>query len=246
MTRFARKVVIVTGGGSGIGAAAARRFGAEAAFVVVSDIDRMHAEGVAGEITAAGGKAIAVRTDVAQEADVASLVDRAVREFGGLDVMVNNAGIGGIQGDINDFALADWQRIIGVNLTGVFLGLKHAVRAMKAGARKGVVVNTASILGHVGFANAAAYTASKHGVLGLTKAAAIELAPLGIRVVAVAPGFIKTPLISGMEEAVLPLHPIGRLGESEEVASLICYLASDEAGFMTGASYLVDGGYVAR
>jgi NAD(P)-dependent dehydrogenase (short-subunit alcohol dehydrogenase family) len=246
MARFDGKVVIVTGGGSGIGAAAARRFAADGASVVVSDVVLANAEAVAKEIVAARGKALAVRTDVAKEADVAALVDRAVAAYGGLDVMVNNAGVGGIQGDIDQFGLDVWEHILGVNLTGVFLGLKHAVRAMKAGRRQGAIVNVSSILGQVGFANAAAYTASKHGVLGLTKSAALELGPHGIRVVAVCPAFIRTPMIAGMEEAVVPLHPIGRIGTTDEVASLICYLASDEASFLTGASYLVDGGYVAR
>jgi len=246
MARFSGKVAIVTGGGSGIGAATAVRLGSEGAAVVVSDLNEGGAQEVAARIVAAGGRAIAVRTDVSDEAQVAATVDRAVAEYGGLDVMVNNAGIGVVEGDIDTFELAAWQRVIGVNLTGVYLGLKHAVRAMKVGGRKGAVVNVASILGHVGFAHSAAYVASKHGVLGLTKAAALELAPLGIRVVAAAPAFIRTPLIGGMEDAVRPLHPMKRLGEPDEVAALICFLASDEASFITGASYLVYGGYVAQ
>ncbi len=246
MSRFTGKVAVVTGSGSGIGAATALQLAAEGASVVVADIVVAHAESVAQKITELKGRAIAVRTDVTDEVQVAALIDRAVAEFGGLDVMVNNAGIGGIQGDIDTAELTQWQQIINVNLTGVFLGLKHAVRAMKAGKRKGAIVNVASILGLVGFANAAAYTASKHGVMGLTKSAALELAKVGIRVNAVAPAFIKTPLIAGMEEAVLPLHPIGRLGTPEEVAALICFLAADEASFLTGASYLVDGAYVAQ
>lgn len=246
MSRFTGKVAVVTGSGSGIGAATAQQLAAEGASVVVADIVVAHAESVAQKITELKGRAIAVRTDVTDEVQVAALIDRAVAEFGGLDVMVNNAGIGGIQGDIDTAELTQWQQIINVNLTGVFLGLKHAVRAMKAGKRKGAIVNVASILGLVGFANAAAYTASKHGVMGLTKSAALELAKVGIRVNAVAPAFIKTPLIAGMEEAVLPLHPIGRLGTPEEVAALICFLAADEASFLTGASYLVDGAYVAQ
>lgn len=246
MIRFEGKVAIVTGGGSGIGAATARRLASEGAAVVVADVDLGHAEAVAREIVAARRKAIAAAADVSKEADVVALVDRATCAFGALDVMVNNAGIGGVQGDIDEVPLEVWQQVIGVNLTGVFLGLKHAVRAMKAGGRKGAIVNVASILGHVGFAHAAAYTASKHGVIGLTQAAALELGPLGIRVVTVDPAFIRTPMIAGMEDGVIPLHPIGRLGMPEEVAAFIAFLASDEATFLTGASYLVNGGYVAR
>lgn len=246
MSRFDKKVVIVTGGGSGIGAAAALQFAAEGAAVVVSDIDLANAEKVAKEIVSKKGRAVAVKTDVSDEADVAAAVDLAVKEFGGLDVMVNNAGVGGVQGDIDTVDADVWHKIIAVNLTGVFYGVKHATRAMKAGKRKGSIVNVSSILGLVGFANAAAYTASKHGVMGLTKAAAIELGPTGIRVNAVNPAFILTPMIAGMEEAVVPLHPVARLGTPEEVSALICFLGADESSFLTGASYLVDGGYVAK
>lgn len=246
MARFDGKTVIVTGAGSGIGAATALRFGAEGAAVVVSDIDQANAESIAKEIVRKGGRAMAVRTDVSDEAQVAKLVDAAVAEYGGLDVMVNNAGVGGTQGDIDTVEASTWNHVIGVNLTGVFFGLKHAVRAMKAGGRKGSIVNVSSILGLVGFANAAAYTASKHGVVGLTKSAAIELGPTGIRVNAVNPAFIKTPMIAGFEEIAAPWHPVGRLGTPEEVAALICFLGADESSFLTGASYLVDGGYVAK
>lgn len=246
MARFDGKTVIVTGGGSGIGAAAALQFGAEGAAVVVSDIDQANAESVAKDIVRRGGRGIAVKTDVSDETQVAALVDKAVAEFGGLDVMVNNAGIGGTQGDIDTVDADTWNKVIAVNLTGVFFGVKHAVRAMKAGNRQGSIVNVSSILGLVGFANAAAYTASKHGVVGLTKSAAIELGPTGIRVNAVNPAFIKTPMISGFEEIAAPWHPVGRLGTPEEVAALICFLGADESSFLTGASYLVDGGYVAK
>jgi len=246
VARFTAKSVVVTGAGSGIGAAAARQFAAEGAGVVVSDIELAKAEDVVRGISSAGGRAIAVRTDVSDEGHVAAAVDLAVKEFGGLDVMVNNAGVGGVQGDIDTVDADVWHAIIAVNLTGVFYGVKHATRAMKAGSRKGSIVNVSSILGLVGFANAAAYTASKHGVVGLTKAAAIELGPTGIRVNAVNPAFILTPMIAGMEEAVVPLHPVQRLGTPEEVSALICFLGADESSFLTGASYLVDGGYVAR
>ncbi|WKW13285.1 SDR family NAD(P)-dependent oxidoreductase [Pseudogemmatithrix spongiicola] len=246
MARFTGKVAAVTGAGSGIGAAAALRFAAEGAAVLVSDINLASATQVAAEISKSGGRAVALRTDVASESDVAALVDRAVAEFGRLDVMVNNAGIGGLETSVDTIEDAAWRKLMSINLDGVFYGVKHAARVMKVAKVRGSIVNVSSILGLVAFEHAVAYTAAKHGVVGLTKAAALELAPLGIRVNTVNPAFIKTPLIAGLEEAVLPLHPAARLGTPEEVAALICFLGADEASFVTGASYLVDGGYVAK
>jgi NAD(P)-dependent dehydrogenase (short-subunit alcohol dehydrogenase family) len=243
--RFQGKVAIVTGAGSGIGAAIARRLAAEGAAVAVSDLNGDAATAIAEELRRGGARAIAVTTDVGDEGAVRSLVDRAVSELGPLDVLVNNAGIGEKPTPIDERTAEEWHRVIRVNLDGVFFGVKHAARVMKA-AKRGVIVNISSILGLVGLSGAPAYTAAKHGIVGLTKAVALELAPFKIRVVSVNPAFIRTPLIKGMEESMLPLHPIGRLGESEEVASLVAYLASEEAAFLTGASYLVDGGYTAQ
>jgi len=161
-------------------------------------------------------------------------------------VLVNNAGIGGATTPIDQKTAATWNRIIATNLSSAFYGIKHAARVMKTSARGGVIVNGSSILGVVGLNGAPAYTAAKHGMLGLTKAAALELAPNRIRVVAVSPAFIKTPLIAGLEDSVLPLHPIGRLGEATEVANVVAFLASDQASFVTGCTYLVDGGYTAQ
>lgn len=242
MPDLKHKRAIVTGAGSGIGAAIAERLAADGARVVVSDLNDKAAQEVARRL---GGGARACAADVSKEEDVARLVDFAVRETGGLDAMVNNAGIGEDAVPIDEKTAADWNRIVGINLTGAFFGLKHAARAMKKAGRGGVIVNMASVLGVVGFAAAPAYTAAKHGLLGLTKAAALDLAPARIRVVGVSPAFIRTPMIAGKEDAVLPLHPIGRLGEAAEVASMVAYLVSDEAGFLTGPTYLVDGGYTA-
>jgi NAD(P)-dependent dehydrogenase (short-subunit alcohol dehydrogenase family) len=240
---LAGKIAIVTGGASGIGAAIARRLATDGASVCVSDLQLEPAQKIAAEI---GGRAIAFAADVTSEDAVHNLVDQTVAKFGRLDIMVNNAGIGEKPIPIDQRPAAKWQRVIDTNLTSVFYGIKHAARAMKASGTGGVIINMSSILGSVGLNGAPAYTAAKHGVLGLTKAAALELAPSRIRVVAVQPAFIRTPLIEGMEESVLPLHPIGRLGESPEVASLVAFLASDEASFLTGAGYLVDGGYTAQ
>jgi NAD(P)-dependent dehydrogenase (short-subunit alcohol dehydrogenase family) len=245
MSRFEAKVVIVTGGASGIGEAAARRFAEEGAAVAVADLDVEKAGEVAAEIRGAGGVAQAFRADVSLESDVQALVEGTVEALGGLDILVNNAGIGEQSVPIDERHSGDWQRVLDVNLSSVFYGIKHFARVLKAASRPGAIVNVSSILGLVGFRGAPAYTAAKHGVVGLTKSAALELAEFGIRVVSVNPAFIRTPLIAGLEEAVLPLHPIGRLGEVEEVASLILYLASDEASFLTGATYLADGGYTA-
>ena len=225
------KRAIVTGAGSGIGAAIAGRLMAEGAQVVVSDIKELK------------GKSCVA--DVSKEDQVARLVDFAVKELGGLDAMVNNAGIGENDVPVDEKPAEDWNRIISINLSGAFWGLKHAARVMKKAGKGGVIVNMASVLGVVGAASAPAYTAAKHGLLGLTKAAALQLAAAKIRVVGVSPAYIRTPLIAGIEDQVLPLHPLGRLGEAKEVASMVAYLVSDEAAFLTGATYLVDGGYTA-
>lgn len=244
--RYAGKVVVVTGAGSGIGAAIARRLAAEGAAVAVSDVNGDAAERIARELETFGVRGTAVRTDVASEEAVRLLLDRTVAELGKVDVMVNNAGVAEQPTPIDERSAEDWHRVLRINLDGVFYGVKHAARVMKQAKRPGVIVNVASILGLVGFRGAPAYTAAKHAVVGLTKAVALELAPFNIRVVSVNPAFIRTPLIAGLEDAVLPLHPAGRLGEVEEVAGLVAYVASDEAGFLTGATYLVDGGYTAQ
>ena len=244
MGRFEGKGVIVTGAAGGIGAAIAQRFAAEGAAVCLSD---MKPEACIEAAAKLGGRAIAVEADVTSEDAVRALVDTAVSRLGRLDVLVNNAGIGEKAVPIEEKAASVWQRIIDTNLTSVFYGIKHAARVMKAAERGGVIVNIASILGSVGFLGAPAYVAAKHGVVGLSRASALELASAGIRVVAVQPAFIHTPLITPeMEKAVHALHPIGRIGEPEEVASLVAYLASDEASFLTGAGYLIDGGYTAQ
>jgi NAD(P)-dependent dehydrogenase (short-subunit alcohol dehydrogenase family) len=240
------KVAIVTGGASGIGAAIARRFASDGAAVCISDIHLDPAKALADELAHDGARAIAVAADVSDEQAVAALIDRTVAELGRLDILVSNAGIGERPVPIEERPTEEWMRVIATNLNGVFFGIKHAARVMKAAGRGGVILNMSSILGSVGFSGAPAYVAAKHGVNGLTQAAALELAPAKIRVVAVAPAFIRTPLIAGMEEAVLPLHPIGRLGEPSEVANLCAFLASDEAAFITGVSYLIDGGYTAQ
>lgn len=226
--------------------AIARRFSSEGASVAVSDVDAEAAGTLVEELKHRGRTALAVAADVGDEKAVKRLIDSAVAELGGLDVMVNNAGIGEKPTPIDERSTEDWHRVMRVNLDGVFFGVKHATRVMKAQGHGGVIINMASILGLVGFNGAPAYVTAKHGIVGFTKAVALELAPFKIRVVCVNPAFIRTPLISGLEEAVLPLHPLGRLGKSEEVASLVAYLASSEAAFLTGATYLVDGGYTAQ
>lgn len=253
MDGMLNKVAIVTGGSSGIGRATALIFAREGVKVAIADIDANRGEDVVQEVKQAGSDAIFVRTDVSDSANVEELVRRTVEAFGRLDFAVNNAGIGGPSAMTADYTEADWRRVLDINLTGVWLCMKYQIPEMlKQGG--GAIINVASILGQVGFANAPAYVAAKHGVLGLTKTAAIEYATQGIRVCAVCPGFIATPMIedagmtegSEMANAIAGLHPVKRLGTSEEVASLITWLCSDGASFVTGNAILVDGGYVAQ
>jgi NAD(P)-dependent dehydrogenase (short-subunit alcohol dehydrogenase family) len=245
---FSGKVAIVTGGGSGIGAAVATQLAAGGAKVIVADRNLAGAKTVADAIKAAGGIAVAHEINVADPIEVEAMVDTAVRTFGGLHLAVNNAGIGGPSAATADYPLDGWQSVIDINLNGVFYGVKYEIAAMlKSGG--GSIVNMSSILGGLAFAQASAYVAAKHGVNGLTKVAAVEYAKHGIRVNAVGPGFIDTPLLSTIDPAALSyivgLHPIGRLGTSEEVAALTCFLLSDAASFITGSYHLVDGGYAA-
>lgn len=251
---FHAKVALVTGAGSGIGRATALAFAGRGASVVVSDVGQEGGQETVRLIRAGGGKAEFVAADVAREDDVQALVAEAVERFGRLDYACNNAGIGGLAAPAGDYTLEAWNRVIGVNLTGVWLCMRHEIPAMLAGGG-GAIVNMASILGHVGFANAPAYVAAKHGVIGLTKTAAMEYATQGIRINAVSPAFIATPLLAkaGMLEEgsaahnfLLGLHPMKRLGSADEVAEAVVWLCSDAASFVTGHAMLVDGGYTAQ
>jgi NAD(P)-dependent dehydrogenase (short-subunit alcohol dehydrogenase family) len=253
--RFGGKVVIVTGAGAGIGRATALAFATEGASVVASDVVSEAVEETVRSITEGGGTALAVPADVREPQQVERLVGRAVDDYGRLDVLVNNAGIEGVLAPSAEAPEDAFDRVIAINLKGVWLGMKYAIpRMIEAGG--GSVVNVASILGTVGMATAAAYTASKHGVIGLTKTAALEYSSQGVRVNAVGPGFIETAMVmergvkAGSDEAaharLVGLHPIGRLGKSEEIAAAILWLASDDASFVTGHTLMADGGYTAQ
>ena len=250
MDQLKGKVAIITGGGSGIGKAAALLFAKEGAKVVVSDIDEENGNSVVSEIESAGGESIFVKADSASPDDNKKLVDEAVAKFGRLDVAVNNAGIGGESNKVGDMSVDGWKKVIDINLSGVFYGVKYQVAAMqKAGG--GSIVNVASILGQAGIADSSAYVAAKHGVVGLTKSAAWEYAGDGIRVNSVGPGFVYSGMVNeeamGKEaiELLESKHAFGRLGKPEEVAALFLFLASDASSFVTGSYYPVDGGYLA-
>jgi len=243
------KVALVTGGGSGIGEACAIMLAHRGAKVAVLDQNIEAAERVTQQIKSSGGQANALRVDVSDEGQVSKAVDEVISQFGALHIGVNNAGIGGDQAPTAEQTIAGWRKVLSVNLDGVFYCMRNEIPAMiKSGG--GSIINMASILGQVGYANAAGYVAAKHGVVGLTKSAALEYGTKGIRVNSVGPGFIKTPLMSAVpKEALEPiaqLHALKRLGESKEVATLVTFLASDEASFITGNYYAVDGGYLAQ
>lgn len=244
---FSGKVALVTGGASGIGRATAQLLAQRGAAVVVADIDAAGAAVVASGIAASGGQALALTSDVTDAAQCDAAVTAAVDAFGGLDVLVNNAGAGR-RGDSVAVTDDDWRFVLGLNLDGCFFMARAAIRAMLAG-RGGAIVNTASMFGLVGFPGHAAYSAAKGGIVNLTRTLALEYAARGIRVNAVCPGVIRTALVkdnSAERMAMLEsLHPMRRLGEAEEVARAICFLACDEASFVTGAMLAVDGGYTA-
>jgi NAD(P)-dependent dehydrogenase (short-subunit alcohol dehydrogenase family) len=250
--RFEEKVALVTGAGSGIGRATALSFASEGAKVVIDDINVDGGEETLRMIKSAGGEAIFVEANVSKAAEVEALVRKAIEAYGRLDCAYNNAGVGEPLKRIHKTTEDNWDRVMATNLKGVYLCMKYEIPHMlKQG--KGAIVNTSSLAGLKGLSGQAAYVASKHGVVGLTKSAAIEYATLGIRINCICPGVINTPLIAPnmkdrphVEKGYIDMEPIGRLGKPEEIAAAVLWLCSDEASFAIGSIFSVDGGVVAR
>ena len=247
---FDGRVALVTGGGSGLGQAASRLLAERGARVVVADVNTDGGAETVAQCEEAGAEAVFVRTDVTEEADVAGAVAAAVDRWGRLDCAVNNAGTTGPSKPTADYTLEEWNAVVALNLTGVFLGLKHEIPQMVAQGG-GAIVNTSSGAGLMGFAGLPAYVATKHAVLGLTKAAALEYIKAGVRVNAVCPGSARTPMLEGwmggdpaIEKAMASSAPIGRLAQPEEIAQAMVWLLSDAASFMVGHALAVDGGAV--
>ncbi len=250
MELLKNKTAIITGAGSGIGESVALLFAEHGARLVLTDIDEDGGNRVLNDVKGKGAEAIFVKADTGNPKDSEKVIGEAQKAFADVHIAVNNAGIGGAQAPVGEYPIESWDKVIGVNLSGVFYGMRYQIPAMlKAGG--GSIINMASILGQVGFEQSSAYVAAKHGVIGLTKNAALEYSKAGIRVNAVGPGFIKTPLIDEnlpqeQQDQLAGLHPIGRLGKPEEVAELVLWLASEKASFVCGSYYAIDGGYLAR
>lgn len=250
MPDFTGQTALVTGAASGIGTAVALELAEHGATVIVSDQDEQGCKQVVDTILDSGRKALPFAADVSDAQAMEALVAFSEAKAGALHLAVNNAGIGGAQAPVGEYPLDAWDQVIRVNLNGVFYGMRYQIPAMER-AGGGAIVNMASILGSVGFANSSAYVASKHALLGLTKTAAIEYAQKGIRINAVGPAFIQTPLLTDnlsqdMLDGLAGLHPMGRIGTPEEVSALTCFLLSARASFITGSYHLVDGGYTGQ
>lgn len=254
MASFEDTTAVVTGAGSGIGRTTAVEFADRGADVVVADVDVEGGEGTVSRIEDAGGDAVFVETDVTDPDEAEAMVDTAVEEYGRLDYAFNNAGIGGEQAEVAEYPPEQWRAVIDVNLVGVFNCMRAEIRRMTRQDAGGAVVNNASVLGKVGFETSSGYVAAKHGVLGLTKTAALENAEAGVRVNAVCPGFIETPLLEAggittdpeIRADIEGRHAMNRLGTPEEVAGAVLWLCSDEASFVTGESLDIEGGYLSR
>lgn len=257
MGRVAGKIAVVTGAASGMGEATARLLAREGASTVLADLNTARAEAIAEEITALGGVARACQLDVTSETSWARCIEATLSAYGALDILVNNAGIGTPFGSVEDLSLDDWRKMMSVNMEGVFLGTKLAIAAIKSTRDRGSIVNFSSTMGIVGSPTTAAYVASKGAVRLFTKSAALHCAKSGynIRVNSVHPGWIRTPMSagaldelakSGAGNKAIDMTPMGRVGEPDDIAYGVLYLASDESGFMTGAELVIDGGYTAQ
>ncbi|WP_417600439.1 SDR family NAD(P)-dependent oxidoreductase [Owenweeksia hongkongensis] len=248
MSQLENKVALVTGAGSGIGKAVATLYAKEGAKVIVNDINEENGQLVVDQIKSDGGEAFFIGGDVSKEEDVQNLIKNTVEKYGQLDIACNNAGIGGEQNLTGQYSVDSWNKVVAINLNGVFLNCKYQLEQMEKNGG-GVIVNMASIHGIAAAPMSSAYTTTKHAVVGLTKNIGVEYAQKNIRCNAVGPGYIDTPLLSmaspEMLEALKAKHPMNRLGKAEEVAELVLFLSSEKSSFITGGYYLIDGGYTA-
>ena len=253
MKKLENKTVFITGGLSGIGLACAIAAAKEGANVAVADFKSANGDKALLEIKKENSKAIFIECDVSVFAQVQMAIQKVVSTFGTLDVALNNAGIGGESNKVGDMTEQAWLKVIGANLNGVFNCMKHELTQMSK-QKKGVILNMSSILGKVGFATSSHYVAAKHGIIGLTQSAALEYASEGIRINSICPGFIETPLLtnagitenSDLQKYIIGLHPMKRLGKSEEIAAGFIFLATDDSSFITGTTLEIDGGYLAQ
>ncbi len=250
MDRLKNKVAIITGGGSGIGRASCLLFAREGAKVVVADYIPDGGNETVRQIKSVNGEASFVLTDVSKSTDVQNMIATTVKTYGRVDILFNNAGIEGPSAKLGNYKEEDWDRVIAIDLTAVYLGIKYVLpEMMKQGG--GVILSTASVAGLVGFPGSGAYAAAKAGVINMTRMVALEYADKNIRVNCICPGIIETPMVDRVvgnrsKERVVKAEPIGRLGRAEDIANAALFLASDESSFATGAPFIIDGGYVAR